>query len=195
MEFDIRDLVVATASAIFTLFVSWFGSFLTTTSEKKKSSQFLKHQIDSLNTEMADLTSMVKIFSEAASNALEETIKSKKPPLVYVPSLEIPIYSEFFKIVHIHYPEIQRRNIRHFYNHISEINAITERFRSYTHSLTLESRAILDAYYLKVFCFSLEALYRNLDKDSYKDDVDFYLQKEEAGLQYQQALDSHFVKT
>lgn len=143
---------------------------------------------------MADLITMVKVFSDAASNALDETIKSQKPSLLYVPPLETPIYSEFFKIVHIHYPEIKRQNIRHFYNYVREINIISERFRSYTQSMTLESRAILDAYYLKMFCFSLEALYRNLEKDSFKDDIDYHLQKEEAGLQYQQALASHFVK-
>lgn len=135
MEFDTKDLVVASVSAIFTLFVSWFGSFLTTTSEKKKSSKLLKHQIDSLDTEMVDLVAMVNIFSRTASNALEETIKTRKSSMLFVPSLETPIYSEFFKIVHINYPETKRRNIRHFYNYIIEINTITERCRSYTHSM------------------------------------------------------------
>lgn len=195
MEVGIKELVVAVVSAGFTLFITWFGSHLTSKSDKKRSSELLKHQISSLKAEMADLTSMVEEIHRRAYEALDTIIETKEPQSFYVSAVETPIYSELFKVVHLNYSDIERKNIRHFYNYIGEINTITERCRNYTHTMKIESRVIADIHFLKIWCTHLEALNRHMDKEYNPEDVEFILKKKEANMQYLQALEAHFINS
>tara|TARA_Y100001951_G_scaffold83075_1_gene71844 strand:- start:23 stop:613 length:591 start_codon:yes stop_codon:yes gene_type:complete len=192
MEFDFKDLVIAFSSAGFTLFITWFGSYLSSASENRKAKAQRIQQLNSIETEMADIVSTVLQIQNLAEVTMFESVKEETVQWLFAPPLETPVFTELFKIAHTNFEEVKRRNVRTFYSMVHEINGITQRCRSYLQAMERDPRAFVHYNALLGWCNQLLVLHRHIGAPDYPKDAEYYTMKDRTDTLYKRVLEMQF---